>query len=100
MTKRRAYRRIDVKQVSAPELEDKALLQGNTGTVLGLDIGKAEIVCGLRWVIAQFENPWKVANPVDIPVLVKLCLVLKRCCDGFSVGMESTGSMAMLFALL
>ena len=68
---------------------------------MGLDIAKNEIVACVRWGQGCFERPWKIVNTTEIGLLIELCLLLKSKCDGFSVGLESTGTYgdAVRFAL-
>ena len=92
MVNKRAYKRISVNVIDRNQLLEAALAGGNTGTVLGLDISKNEIVGCVRWGTGVFERPWKIVNPKEIRILVELCLFLKSKCDGFSVALESTGT--------
>ena len=92
MVNKRAYKRIRVNVIDRNQLLEAALAGGNTGTVLGLDIAKKEIVGCVRWGTGVFERPWKIVNPKEIRILVELCLFLKSKCDGFSVALESTGT--------
>ncbi len=50
------------------------LTQGRQGheVVVGLDIGKFDILAVLRWADADFARPWRVHNPQEIPCLVGL----------------------------
>lgn len=92
MVNNRAYKRVSVNDVDRERLIDSAVEFGGLGTVLGLDIAKQEIVACLRWGIGSFERPWKIVNPKEIGLLVNLCGMLKSRCDGFTVGLESTGT--------
>ncbi|MEO8271087.1 MAG: transposase [Aureliella sp.] len=92
MVSKRAYKRVSVNDINRERLLDSAVDLGGTGTVLGLDIAKQEIVACLRWGKGSFERPWKVVNPNEIELLVELCKLLESRCDGFSVGLESTGT--------
>ena len=97
MVGKRAYRRIDVKEIDRNQLVEAALAYGSTGTVLGLDIAKNEIFACVRWGQGCFERPWKIVNTGEIGLLIELCLLLKSKCDGFSVGLESTGTYGSSF---
>jgi transposase len=101
MVNKRAYKRIDVNDIDRDQLLEAVLESGGTGTVMGLDIAKSEIVACLRWGRGSFERPWKIVNPGEIRLLVELCVFLKSKCDGFTVGLESTGTYgdAIRFAL-
>ncbi len=92
MVNRRAYRRIGVNEIDGIQLVEAALTAGKSGTVLGLDIAKSEIVGCVRWGQGSFERPWKIVNPREISMLVELAQLLKSKCDGFTVGLESTGT--------
>jgi hypothetical protein len=46
---------------------------GKHSAVLGLDIGKDEIVACLRWGIDDYERTWSISNPVEIGSLVEVC---------------------------
>jgi transposase len=92
MVSKRAYKRVNVNDIDRERLIDRAVEFGDTGTVLGLDIAKQEIVACLRWGKGTFERPWKVVNPKEIELLVDLCKLLESRCDGFTVGLESTGT--------
>ena len=91
MVSKRAYRRIDVKKVPVAALMALAAAHQG-GAVVGLDIGKAEIVACLRWRSGAFERPWSVANTGQIDLLVERLLALKEACGGLIAGMESTGT--------
>ena len=92
MSRRRAYRRTNVKKIDMDQLRDMAVERGAAGTTAGLDIGKDEIVVCVRWGEDDFERPWKVANTVQIDLLMERLRLLKEVCDSFTVGMESTGT--------
>jgi transposase len=89
---KRAYRRTDVKKIDAEQLRDTAIERGDTGTAVGLDIGKDEIVVCVRWSNEDFERPWKVANTQQIELLMDRLIILKEVCDSLTIGMESTGT--------
>ena len=92
MTSRRAYRRCDVKKIDVDQLRDLAVQRGGSGTTVGLDIGKDEMVVCLRWPNGDFERPWNVANTAQIGLLLERLTVLKEVCDSLTIGMESTGT--------
>ena len=69
MGKRRAYRSCDVKNVVLAKLLESA----PTGPItVGLDVGKREIFAVVRWSDGTFERPWKILNPSELTLLVKL----------------------------
>ncbi len=92
MRTKRAYRRTDVKKIDAEQLRDTAIERGDTGTAVGLDIGKDEIVVCVRWSNEDCERPWKVANTQQIELLMDRLMILKEVCDSLTIGMESTGT--------
>lgn len=64
----RAYGSVAVNQV-----EIAKLVQSRPGqeAVVGMDIGKYRLMAVCRWPDGGFERPWRVANPLEIPVLVR-----------------------------
>src|SRR5438094_10620954 len=65
----RAYGSVAVNHVDAQKLTS-----GREGLefVVGMDIGKYQLMAVGRWPDGRFERPWRVANPREIPELVKL----------------------------
>jgi transposase len=65
----RAYGSVGVNQVNATRVS-----QDHDGQplVVGMDIGKYQIMGVARWPDGAFERPWRVANPLEIPALVSL----------------------------
>src|SRR5712692_6607394 len=63
----KAYRATAVNRVDAGVIG-----HGHPGQHLtvGLDIGKYRLLAVARWPDAQFERPWLVANPDELPDLV------------------------------
>jgi hypothetical protein len=49
MSTKRNYRRCQVKDVSSESLKDVAITKGGTGTTVGLDVAKGEVVAVVRW---------------------------------------------------
>lgn len=86
--KSKAYRAVDVNCVQAGlgwrEREERVVHAG-------LDIGKQFLYCTLRWGAADFDRPWRVRNPHDLPRLVELLLSVG---EGRSliVALEPTGT--------
>ena len=89
---KRAYRQTDVKKINVEELRDRSISLGGAGTVVGLDIGKDEIVVCVRWPNGEYDRPWKVANTTQIGLLIDRLTNLKEVCDSLTIGMESTGT--------
>jgi transposase len=86
--KREAYRSVDVKQVSIDSLSS-----GKPGVpvVVGIDVAKSESLAVVRWQSGDFERPWRVKTPEEIPVLISR---LRELAQGrpLLVAMESTGT--------
>jgi transposase len=86
--KREAYRTVDVKQVSIESLvADKPAL----AAVVGIDVAKSESLAVVRWQSGDFERPWRVQTPEDIPVLVDRFRDLAQGRPTL-IAMESTGT--------
>lgn len=92
MSRNRAYKRTNVKQVNLEALRDRAVELGNAATAVGLDVGKEEIVACLRWPQADFERPWSIRNPHQIDDFLELLKMLKASCHSLTLGLESTGT--------
>ena len=73
---KRAYRATRVNDVNWDQLA-----QGKEGLdiTLGVDVGKYSLWAVCRWADGQFERPWRVENPGEIPRLLTL---LKRVSAG------------------
>ena len=69
MKKSKAYRAIAVNRVDVAQVG-----LGHRGQPLniGLDVGKYQLSAVARWPDGQFERPWRVDNPEQLPDLVKL----------------------------
>jgi transposase len=67
--KSKAYRGTAVNRVEANQLGGGR--HGHALTV-GIDVGKYQLVAVARWPDGDFERPWNVANPEQIPTLVSL----------------------------
>ena len=92
MSKKRSYQRTSVNKLSSEAVKDRAIELGGSGTCVGLDIAKREIVVVVRWASDEFEKPWRVKNPNEIDSLVELLVMLKEICGSLTVGLESTGN--------
>ena len=84
----KAYRATRVNQVDWDRLA-----RGHEGLdiTLGIDVGKHDLWPVVRWADGQFERPWRVKNPVEIPTLVAL---IQRMNVGrkLVVALESSGT--------
>ena len=88
MKKIRAYRATLVKNVCLDQvLTDREGQEVN----VGLDVGKEYLFVVLRWGESDFERPWKVKNPLEIPDLVELLLEVNRGRQ-MTVCLEPTGT--------
>ena len=64
--RRKAYRGIRVNDVDVVEL---AQGRRDEAVIGGVDVGKFEFRAMLRWASGEFERPWRVANPAEIPAI-------------------------------
>jgi transposase len=73
MSKSKPYSAVAVNRVVA-----EPLCRSHPGqkAEVGCDIGKRILFAVVRWGNGDFERPWRVANPEQIPELVKLLGVL------------------------
>jgi transposase len=86
--RKKAYRGIRVNDVDVVEL---AKGRGDEAVISGVDIGKFEFRAMLRWAGGEFERPWRVANPGEIPALVERLVVLSSG-RSLRVAMEPSGT--------
>jgi transposase len=88
MRKSKAYSAVAVNRV-VPE----RVLQGRQGqaVVVGVDVGKFHLLAVPRWADQDFDRPWRVENPQEIPDLADL---LARLAQGRSlrVALEPSGT--------
>jgi len=86
--KSRAYAASAVNRVDAERLIEG---RAGQGLVVGVDVGKYEILAVARWPDGQFERPWRTANPEQIPEFVGL---LGRLAQGraLTVALEPSGT--------
>ena len=86
--KSNAYRATPVHRVDAA-----AVRRGHAGQPLtvGLDIGKYRVLAVARWPDAQFERPWLVAHPEQLPDLLALLPQLGHD-HAVSVALEPSGT--------
>jgi transposase len=86
--RRRAYGTVRVNGVDVQKL-----IEGREGldVVVGAEMGKFEMVVVCRWSDGRFERPWRVANPTEIPELLRVLSQL-RVGRRLTVSVESTGT--------
>ena len=84
----KAYRATRVNQVDWDRL---ARGQEGLDISLGIDVGKHDLWPVCRWADGQFERPWRVKNPEEIPALIAL---IQRMNTGrkLVVALESSGT--------
>ena len=88
MRRKNPYSQINVNEISIPELaRDRA----GQKAVVGVDVGKAELTLCLVWPSREFERPWQVNSPWQIPLAIAKLLELNRACP-VTVAMESSGT--------
>ena len=93
MSKKRSYQRTSVNKLSSEAVKDRAIELGGSGTCVGLDIAKREIVVVVRWASDEFEKPWSVKNPNEIDSLVELLVMLKEICGSLRWGLSRRATM-------
>jgi transposase len=73
MSKSKAYAAVPVNRVAL-----QPLTHGRDGrdVMIGVDVGKFDILTVPRWGCDDFGRPWRVENPQQIPELVRLLLQL------------------------
>jgi transposase len=86
--KKKAYRGTAVNRIDAVQVS-----QGHAGQALtvGLDIGKYRLSAVARWPDGQFERPWLVDNPAQLPELVRLLGQLRQQ-HALTVALEPSGT--------
>lgn len=88
VSKSKAYRATNVNDV---RIEELARIAAGRPASVGMDIGKQEIFGVVRWQDGEFERPWKVKNPGEMPLLVERLRSLAEHC-ALKVAMEPTGT--------
>src|SRR5215472_8412709 len=85
---KKAYRATRVNDVDWDRL---ARAKEGVSITLGIDVGKHTLWPVCRWADGQFERPWRVKNPEEIPALLAL---IQRMSAGrkLVVAMESSGT--------
>jgi transposase len=86
--KSKAYRAVAVNHL---DLDPLLRQRGAAPVHAGLDVGKAHILCVLRWAADDFDRPWRCRNPADLALLAQL---LQRVSQGrpLVVALEPTGT--------
>jgi transposase len=88
VSKRSPYSATDVKGVDVGAVAGK--LEGSR-CVVGVDVGKRELMACVYSAGRQFERPWRVQAPGEVRLLVEKLLELKGRV-GLVVAMESSGT--------
>lgn len=86
--KSKAYRALDVNRIDLTALLQRHPEQTVT---VGLDMGKEEIRCVLRWSHDDYERPWRVTNPWQVRLLATLLAQLGQD-RHLVVALEPTGT--------
>jgi len=75
MTKSKPYAAVPVNGIVLEHLT-----RGRDGrdVVVGFDIGKYELLAVPRWANHDFGRPWRIANPLQLPELLRLLLALAQ----------------------
>jgi transposase len=84
----KAYRATRVNQVDWDRL---ACGHEGLDMTLGIDVGKHDLWPVVRWADGQFERPWRVKNPLEIPSLITLIQRMNRG-RKLVVALESSGT--------
>ncbi len=85
---KKAYRAVLVKDVEVSSV----LSRRSVGALwVGMDVGKSEVFVVVRDGAGEFERPWKVKLPVEIPELVSRLKGLQES-RGITIALESTGT--------
>jgi hypothetical protein len=89
----KAYRATRVNHVDWDRL---ALGHEGWDITLGIDVGKHDLWPVARWADGQFERPWRVKNPEEVPTLIAL---IRRMNAGrkLVVALESSGTYGDAF---
>jgi transposase len=85
-------------QINVNEISIQQLLKDRAGqkAAVGVDVSKAELTLCLVWRDKDFERPWRVKSPGQIPLAVSMLLELNRQCP-VTVAMESSGTYGDAF---
>jgi transposase len=88
MTRKKAYAARPVNRLVPEEFT-----KGRQGLSLdvGVDVGKFEILVAPRWSDGDFGRPWRVDNPGQVPLLVRLLAQLGQT-RSLRVALEPSGT--------
>jgi transposase len=87
------YSLVDVNEVSV-----EAVTCGRVGqkAAVGVDVAKGELVVCVVWPDREFERPWRVKSPWQLPLVLSKLLELNRSCP-VSLALESSGTYGDAF---
>src|SRR5437868_3168888 len=85
---RKAYRASAVNYVNEAELTGG---RDGQSLLVGVDVGKYEMMAVGRWSAGDWERPWRVANPEQIPQVVGLLTRLAQSRQ-VTVALEPSGT--------
>ena len=88
MKNRRAYGAVRVNHVDVQKLAEE---RPGQEVMIGTDIGKYGLLVCCRWGPRQFERPWRVQNPTQIPDLIERLQQLRQG-RRLRVAMEPSGT--------
>src|SRR5687767_2980201 len=88
MSKSKPYAAVPVNRVALEQLTQGRSPQG---LVVGIDVGKYDLLAVPRWADHDFGRPWRVANPRQLPDLVALLLQLAQA-RAVRVALEPSGT--------
>lgn len=66
----KAYSARDVNQVNAATVAALSEAHAGEQVWVGVDVGKYQLKAVVHWGEKQFERPWSVQNPLQIPLLI------------------------------
>jgi hypothetical protein len=89
VAKSKPYSSVPVKGVDATAL---ARAHAGQACVLGVDIGKFELMAVLRWPDGSFERPWRIANPSELGTMIAKLNELRPSIPSLLVALESSGT--------
>lgn len=73
--RRKAYAAVSVKHVDVGKL---IAGHGHEEVIVGFDVGKYEILAVSRWPDRSFARPWRIGNPLEVPVVVSLLQQIQK----------------------
>src|SRR5258707_7777210 len=91
--RKRQYSQVHVNEVS---IESVARDRAGEKVAAGVDVGKSELTLCLVWPDREFERPWRIKSPWQIPLAIAKLLELNRSCR-VTVAMESSGTYGDAF---